>query len=223
MGAGWLFPLALAGTVLTGAYMARALRLLWAGEKHAGPGAAVSGAVRWMGAGIAVLVALAAVLGSGFPALERLLGAEMPISTLAMGLGLSAGIGGLLLGWFVPMPRLLGPVRPWAARGFVLAGGFDALMLRPALAIAAACERLEQTIYNAVLGFGRLNPTLGIFSRQSDERAIDGMIFALVRRTIAAGARARRLQSGLIHREMALTVIGIGVIAAVLIAVPLYN
>ncbi|MBA3306620.1 MAG: NADH-quinone oxidoreductase subunit L, partial [Thermoleophilaceae bacterium] len=52
-------PLALAGTLLTGAYVARAARLLWRGE---GRSESVSGA-RWMGAALAALVALAATLG----------------------------------------------------------------------------------------------------------------------------------------------------------------
>jgi NADH-quinone oxidoreductase subunit L len=218
-GATWLVPLVLAGTVLTGAYMARALRLLWAEP----PRKTTLPPVAWMGEGIAVLVVLAAILGFGFPAIERLLAAEIQLSTLAMGLGLGAAAIGLVLGWFVPVPRLMGPIRPWALRGFSVAGGFDTLILRPVLAIARACERLDQMIYNAVLGFGRLNLTLGIFSRNSDERGIDGLIFGLVRRTIATGKLARRLQSGLIHRELALTVVGIAVIAAVLIAAPMYN
>jgi NADH-quinone oxidoreductase subunit L len=214
----WLLPLALGGTVLTGAYMARALRLLWTGKAQAPTGAGLV----WMGGAIAALVALAASLGFGFPALERMLDAELPVSMLAASLGLAAAASGLMLGWFVPVSRLLGGLRPWAARGFAVAGGWDALMLRPVLALAAACDRLDRAIYDSVLAIGRMNLTLGVFTRKSDERGIDGMIFGLVRRTIAAGGRARRLQSGLIHRELALTILGTAVIVGLLLAAPLF-
>ncbi|MFV2003488.1 MAG: NADH-quinone oxidoreductase subunit L, partial [Paracoccaceae bacterium] len=205
-------------TVLTGAYMARALRLLW----HGDAGKVSGNGVVWMGAGIAVLVVLAALLGAGFGTIEHLLDAELPASGWAVVLGLSAALSGLALGWFVSGARLLGPIRLWAQSGFAVAGGFDGVMLRPAMAIAQACERLERALYNGALAFGRLNLRFGYATRQSDERGIDGMIFGLVRQTIAAGGRVRRLQSGLIHRELALTVVGIAVVVAVLIATPLY-
>jgi len=214
----WLLPLALAGTVLTGAYMARALGLLWRG--NAGSPA---GNVVWMGTGIGVLVALVVVLGAGFAPLEKLLEAELGASILAMALGLGAALIGLTLGWFVPMPRLLGPVRPWAQRGFVVAGGFDALLLRPAMMIAQGCEALERRLYNGVLKFGRLNLVLGVFTRKSDERGIDAAIFAFVARTVAAGRKVRLLQSGFIHKQMGLTIIGTGVIIALLLVAPLFS
>ncbi|NOX41021.1 MAG: NADH-quinone oxidoreductase subunit L [Alphaproteobacteria bacterium] len=217
-GAAWLAPLALGGTVLTGAYMARALRLLWVGKAQK---TGDSGMV-WMGSGIAVLVLLATILGAGFPAVERLLDAELPTSLMAAGLGLSAALSGLALGWFVPAARLLGPIRGWALRGFAIAGGFDALVLRPSMAIAAICDRLDRAIYNGVLAIGRLNLSLGILSRKSDEQGIDRAIFGFVNRTIATGARARLLQSGLIHKELALTIIGVGIIVVLLVAVPMY-
>jgi NADH-quinone oxidoreductase subunit L len=214
--AAWLVPLALAGTVLTGAYMGRALRVLWQGNPGARPGP-----IPLMAAGIAALVALAVVLGAAFAPLERLLGAEMAEAGLAApALGLAAALTGLALGWLLPVAQLLGGLLPWAQRGFVVAGGMDGLILRPALAIAAACERLEQRLYNAVLAVGRANLSLGQSARRTDSDGIDGLIFGLVRRTIAIGAQARRLQSGFIHRELAITTIGIAVIIVALFAAP---
>lgn len=51
---------------------------------------------------------------------------------------------------------------------------------------------------------------------------IDRAIFDLVNRTIALGTRARRLQSGLIHREMTLTFAGIALVIGVLLAASFY-
>lgn len=215
----WLVPLALAATVLTGAYMGRALSVLWAGDAAEKPKP-----VPFMATGLGVLVVLAAVLALGFGPLEQLLDVRMvEAGLLAPVLGLSAAVSGLALGWLISPVHLLGPLFGLAQRGFTMFGGMNALVARPALAIAAACERLERWLYDLVLGFGRMNLSLGWLARKIDIKGIDGFIFGLVRQTIDSGARARKLQSGLIHREMALAVIGMAVIIAVLLAAPLYS
>jgi len=212
----WLLAtFALAGTLLTGAYMARALRILWRGarQKHAIAG------LGWMGAGMAGLVALAVILGAAFPPIEALLYDPLSTSSLAQILGLSAALGGLVLGWLVPGRHLLGPLLPWAQQGFAIAGGFDTWVVRPAFAIAHSCERLERSLYAGVLAVGRLGLHIGRAVRRSDDQGIDGLIFALVRGTVELGKRARTLQSGLIHREMAIAVVGTAVIFAALLTV----
>ena len=215
----WLLPLALAGSVLTGAYMGRALNVLWAGA----PGTATA-PVPLLAAGMGVLVGLAAVLGFGFGALEEFLSVEVEKpGWIVPAMGLAVGLGGLALGWFVAPARLLGPLLAPSQNGFAIAGGMDALILRPSLAIAAACERLERALFDAVMAVGRINLSFGRAARSADTDAIDWAIFGFVRRTLALGDRARRLQSGFIHRELALTVIGIALIAAALLAAPLYS
>jgi NADH-quinone oxidoreductase subunit L len=214
----WLLPLALAGSVLTGAYMGRALNALWSGAAGKPQDAAP-----FMAAGMGVLVALAATLGFGFGPLEAMLGAELPKpGLLAPAMGLAVGLGGLALGWALAPARLLGPLLGPAQDGFALAGGMDGLIARPALALAAACERVEQRLLAAVLAVGGLNLSIGAGVRRTDRDKIDGAIFGLVDRTIALGARARRLQSGFIHLELALTFAGIALVVGVLLAVPLY-
>ena len=214
----WLLPLALLGSVLTGAYMARALKALWSGAA-----ARPQSAVPYMAVGMGVLVTLAATLGFGFKPLEAMLGAHMPEpSWVIPAMGLAVGLGGLVLGWALPPARLLGPLLAPARNGFAVAGGMDALVARPALALAAACERLEQWLLSAVLATGRINLSIGNATRRADRDTIDAGIFGLVDRTIALGARARRLQSGFIHHEMALTFVGVVLVVGVLLAAPLY-
>lgn len=239
--AAWLAPVALLSTLLTGAYMARTLRVLWHGARQDHPLAGLA----WMGAGLAGLTAIAVILGAAFPFVSENLGMKPPENGFAMILGLGAALGGLALGWFVPVSRLLGPLLPWARKGFVVAGGFDAsilrpvlafaracdrlehalygavlvVMLHPALAIARACDRLEKGLFDAVLTLGRTSMHIGFASRKADQDGIDRMIFGLVHATVALGGRARRLQSGLVHRELALTFAGTGLLAMVAVAV----
>ncbi|MCF6272892.1 MAG: NADH-quinone oxidoreductase subunit L [Rhodobacteraceae bacterium] len=242
-GAG-LLPLALAGTVLTGAYMARAVAQLWRGT---GEAAAPSQAMLWMGAGMAGPVVLAVILGAGFPVLEELLGAKVVTSALAAVLGLAAAGLGIVLGWFLPPRQLLGPAFNWAQNGFAIAGGMDGLITRPALKIARACLTLDERIFKlalavgtgakavgrafntleagllkAVRALGRANMHLGRATRQSDEAGIDAAIFSFARATITTGGRARKLQSGLIHRQLAITIVATGILAAALFAAPLF-
>ncbi len=219
-----LAPLALAGTLLTGVYVARALCLLWRGEGQEEP---VAGA-GWMGAGFAALAALAALLGLALGPLARLLGAELPEGLFVAALGLVAALFGLALGWVVSADRLLGPLGEAASNGFRLGGGFDGLVARPALALARAlygldralharvqegvgggarraarvARRADALIHGGVEGAGQLGLGLARASQVTDEKGIDGLIEALVRGTHGLGERARGLQTGLVHKEL---------------------
>ncbi len=200
--------------------MARALTVLWQGPTRAARGDGTG--LAFMGAGMGVLVGLAVVLGAGFGPLERLLEAEISTSLWAVVLGLGAALTGLLLGWRLSPRDLLGPLLGWAQGGFAIAGGMDGLVLRPALALARTCNAFETGLYNFVLAVGRASMRIGRATRITDEAGIDGAIFGLARATVETGSRARRLQSGLIHRELAITIVATGIIAAALFAAPLF-
>jgi len=146
----WLLaPLALIGTLLTGAYVSRAMRLVWDGD---GTDAPVPGA-HWMGAALAGLALLAAALGLALRPLDRLLGAATPENSIALAGALLAAAVGLVLGWSVPVARQLGPLRASAAAGFRVAGGLEALVVRPALVLAALAARLDAAILRGACRF----------------------------------------------------------------------
>jgi len=233
-----LAPLALLGTILTGGYVARALRLLWHGE---GEGERVAG-LRWMGSGLAALAALATLLGFVLRPLGATLTLAIPedlVSTIA---GIVAAGGGLALGWLVPADHLLGPVRARAAVGFRVGGGFAGLVVRPALALARAVEQLERWFdagvrrigvgglavanivrvtdrrdHAVVEGIGNAALATATWARRTDERDIDGLIAGLVRGTRDLAGQARRLQSGLVHRELTLATGGVAVLLVLLL------
>lgn len=211
----WLFfPLALVGTALTGIYVARALRLLWKGEAQDEP---VAGIIP-MGAGLAGLVTLAVVLGFALEPLAGLVGGDLPKDLLTVILGTAVAISGLALGWFVPADSLLGPVRASAEKGFRIGGGFKQFVARPALAVARVTDAFDGGIHRGVLTVGHAGLAVARASRITDEKGIDGLIFALVRGTRDLGRRARRLQTGLVHKELLLAVTG-GVLILTFLAV----
>jgi len=217
---GILLPFALAGTLLTGGYMARALSILWHRnqDQKNNQSKPLTGLV-WMGAGLTGLVTLAIILAAAFPAIKTLLHFPLAenISTefLPEILGLVAALSGLFLGWFVPVQHLLGFLLPWANNGFALAGGFDNLMVRPAMAIAHGCEKLERIFYQGVLTVGRAGLKLGRVARRTDEQSIDGAIFSFVQGTVNLAAKARTLQSGLIHKELAISTVATAMILVI--------
>ena len=88
----------------------------------------------------------------------------------------------------------------------------------PALAVARGADALDNGIHAGVLGTGLLGLALAGAARRFDERGIDGLIAALVSGTRSLGARARTLQSGLVHKELLLAVVG-GAVIFVLLAV----
>jgi NADH-quinone oxidoreductase subunit L len=206
-------PLALAGAFLSAVYVARALRLLWRGEGGCGP---VTG-VGWMGAGMAALVVLAASLGLAVGPLARLVGGELPKDLLVAAAGVVLAAGGLAIGWSLPAVRLLGPATAAAERGFRLGGGFDGVVARPALLAARAADRFDRGVHAVVLGVGRAGLSLARATRLADERGIDGLIAALVGGTRSLSGRARGLQSGLVHKELLLAVVGVGLIFVLLV------
>lgn len=215
-----LAPLALIGTLLTGLYVGRALRLL-RGAPHQ---AAVSvdqtrpRGSGWMYAGLFGLALAAALLGVAAGPVSALIGAELPENLVVAAGGLLLGAAGLAGGWLVRAGRLLGPLREPAARGFRLAGGFDRLLARPVLAVAAAADRADNGLHRGVTMVGRAAIAVAGASRIADEAGIDRTIAALVSGARELGGRARRLQSGLIHRELALATIGGALILAALAA-----
>lgn len=234
-----LLPLAFAGSLLTGAYVARPMRLLWRSE---GARAADAGE-GWMRIGLVGPALAAAVLGLLARPLEALFGAALPEARGVMILGVIVAASGLAAGWWLSPERVLGRLRPLAEAGFRLGGGLSALAVQPALRLAQAVDRLDADLRGVVAAAGRrvlavaaavaradaalhrqvesvgtaaLAAALSV--RRSDEGGLEALIARLARGTRALGQAARQLQSGLVHRELALAVGGVAGLLLLLIA-----
>ena len=233
--AGLLAPLALGAALLTGVYISRALRLLWQPSGGNQTTAEPEGGAGWgwMEAGVAALAILAATLGLAVEPIGRLLDVEVPEDVAGLLLGLAAAGTGLVAGWFIPAGRLLGPVYGPALAGFRVRGGVVDVVVRPAMLLARAGDHLDRRIHAgiltagrwalgvaaggraldtvvhaAVVGVGAAAMSTARASRFSDEGGIDRLIAALVDRTRRLGVRARRLQTGLVHRELLVAAAG---------------
>ncbi len=212
---GLLGSLALVGTLLTGGYVGRGLRLLWRGDAKERPVAGIG----WMIAGLAALALLAATLGAVVRPVADLLGLPVPEDTLGAWLDVAAAVAGVLAGGLCPIGRLLGSARPWAATGFRVGGGFDGLVARPALALARLCDGADRALHRGVCEIGRGGLAVARAAAWTDERVIDGIIRELVVGTRGLGGRARRLQTGLVSRELVFTMGGVALVVALALIV----
>lgn len=216
-----------------------------AAEVPAIPGDCVAGRRRagaWMGLGLAALAGASVLLGLLVGPLEELLAARLPASAAVMVLGLLVALAGLAAGWFLPAERMLGRLRPLAESGFRLGGGLFALTAQPALRLARMADRWDDAVHGLVAGAARR--ALSIAERASsgsegmhravedvaqaavvtarsvritDERGIEALIAAFARTTRDLGRAARRLQSGLVHRYLALTAGGVAGLLVLLV------
>ena len=278
----WLLaPLALAGSLLTSIYLARALRLLWldraadgsarrtpdvaqaleaSGQLHReeieaeemesegeeGKSVKVN-AGRWMAAGTAPLAVAAALLGLASDPLEEALAGQLPEGSLAVVLGLLVTGAGLALGWFVSSRRMLGPLLPLAESGFRFAGGLQGAFVRPVMFLARRVDRadthvhalveatagsvlgltarvasLDEGVHRQVEGVGKGSLAAARLVQASDRRWIEALISALAGGTRELGRAGRQLQSGLVHRELALTTAGVAGLLVLLAGVALF-
>lgn len=236
----WLLgSFAIVGALLTGVYIARALRILWGASGE--PDKETPSVSRLMGTGLAGLALLAVLLGVVAEPLSDFLDLHIPEDVSGLVAGLVAAVVGLLGGWMRVDTRLPRAVQVAARNGFRLGGGYAGLVANPSmrmaqfgdhldraihagvfaagrgtLSMAANWNQLDVFVHRGVLAVGANSMAAARISRTTDEDGIDELIRRLVRSTAQLGMRARRLQTGLIHRELLLAA-GATVLVAVLL------
>ncbi len=224
------FATAVAGAVLTAVYMGRALHLL---RKSKNETVHKTGGIRYMQTGMAVLVTV--VLGAGFflkPAIH-FIHLEMPHATAAIISGIAAAILGLTAGWLFLSKSFKGKTAAFIRNNYSIAGGYQHLVVEPFLKLARFFNRIEtgidysvqfsgkffygfstqlfrldKVVGNLVQAVGRINLQVGRLTRLSDESGLDQFIQSISQYVKNLGSESRKLQNGLVHREMLLSVIG---------------
>lgn len=168
-----------------------------------------------------------------FKPLEGLVGFEAIEGNLPLLLGLAVGITGLVAGWvwkenFVPKNLTTS-----LQNGLSISVTLDSLVIKATIFIASRLVSIEELLValpqktaagalgvsrgmtlvdflltQQVFGIGRMNLTFSNFSNQSGEPFINSIINYLVTEVRTLGTYARRLQTGLIHQEMAYALYG---------------
>ena len=216
------------------------------GEEYAGEDVKFVAGL-WMAAGTAPLAVAATLLGLASGPLEEALARQLPEGSLAVALGLLLAVAGLALGWFMNSQRMLGPLLPLAESGFRFAGGLQGTVVRPVVLLARRVDRadsyihalvgvtagsvlgmavrvssLDKGLHRRVEGVGRGSLAAARLVQASDRHWIEALVSALASGTRELGRAGRRLQSGLIHRELALTIAGVAGLMVLLTTVALF-
>ena len=138
------------------------------------------------------------VWGLALGPIAGLVGGELPKDMLIAMIGTVVALGGLALGWFVPAGSLFGPFPRVRRTGLPpsAAASTNSWPVRRS-PWRRATDSFDGGIHR---GRDRRRACGGLAvaqaSRLTDEKGIDGLIFALVRGTRDLGRRARRLQNG---------------------------
>lgn len=226
-GNGFYMIAALLGVLFTGMYMAKAFNRLWQGNAEK-PEAKDLSLLR---TGLWGLVLI--ILAGGF-FLEKIVhsgGFSIPKDSLSEYLGLGLAIAGLLLGWIYKEKWLPQRIKGLINENYPVFGGYQKLVVRPVLWLAAATYQFDQKILAFVqnigrggLAFSRLNyvldgwveqATLGIgqsgLNFSEANKIFDDKILKFIENigqwTRKTGARGRKWQTGMVHQELVISVV----------------
>ncbi len=226
----WYFVAAAMGALLTAFYMGRALQLLRQ-PADSTPKQVVGKKI--MLAGMGTIIAI--VLGGGFilKPVVKFMHLKMPHSTTAIITGLIVAVAGLLTGWLVFNKAFKGKWAEFIRDNYQVAGGYHNLVVLPVMKLSEAAFKLEKVIRKIVFiigdffyslsktifkldeyilqlikGIGNSNLRLSRLSRVFDESGIEETVIALADFIRGSGRQGRKLQSGMVHREMMWSMIG---------------
>lgn len=222
--ASFFVPFALIASVFTGAYISRTIRLLWQGS---GQDEELSGG-KFMYISMAGLIFFVLLFYVFLTPLEEILGLPVVEGLIPALLGLIVASFGLGAGWIYRENVLPRSFLERAGNGFTISSGLDKVVIQAtfalarelnkyetafidfpttvgqsALNISEKCLGSESAFLSLVHSTGRMNLLVGIFSKERIEIFLDGIIATLSAGVKDMGMWGRRLQSGLIHQEMA--------------------
>jgi len=227
----WYFPAALAGAFFTAIYMGRSFGILWKGrsEPEEKPKK-----LAWMQLGLLTLVS-AVVAGWLFlDPLVEVAGFSVPKDNIAMISGLVVASIGLVAGWFATTPIIKNRVWMFFRDNYPVAGGYTNVIVQPVQMLANGANQIETRLLQSVFTIGTVflavgrwladvpdratayvidwigafNLKIARLSGFTDDKGIVEGIARLVDSVQRIGYYGRKIQSGLVHRELAWSVYG---------------
>jgi NADH-quinone oxidoreductase subunit L len=231
--AAWYFTAALTGAFFTAVYMGRAFGILWKGKVRPNK-KSQQRSLPWMHTGLLTLVTAVAAGGLFLDPLIEEAGFIIPKETLAMISGLVVAAAGLVVGWFATAPAYKKRIWMFFRDNYQLAGGYNRVIVQPMLVLAKDFNSFETSLLKAVFGIGitflaiarwvskvidrataYVIDWIGIFNMNiarmssfTDDKGIVEGIAGLVDSVQRLGHYGRKIQSGLVHRELAWSVYG---------------
>ncbi|WP_157627194.1 NADH-quinone oxidoreductase subunit L [Spirosoma luteum] len=237
------FSVAIAGAFLTAVYMGKAVKRLWQGtpKNEEGP------EPKQMLTAISILIAFVMAGGFFLEYVVTIAGYGLPSDSLSKVVGIVTAIAGLAAGWLLKESWFTGKVWNTVRDNFSIAGGYQYLVVKPTLAFAGYVYKVEllmqyfiqktgtsflqiahaafntDTLLNNLMnGMGTAGIALSNGTKSFEEEAVEAGVYGISATVKESGRWGRKLQSGLVHKELVITVAGMLVLIFLLIALIKY-
>lgn len=233
------FSIAIAGAFLTAVYMGKAVKRLWQGahkyEERLEP--------KQMLTAIFILIAFVVAGGFFLEYVVTFAGYELPSDILSKIVGIVTAVAGLAAGWLLKESWFNGKVWSTVRDNFSIAGGYQNLVVKPTLAFAGYVYKLELQILQFIQktgtaflqiahavfntdkllnklmnGMGTAGVALSNGTKSFEEKGVEAGVYGVSATVKESGRWGRKLQSGLVHKELVITVAGMLVLIFILIA-----
>lgn len=233
------FSIAVAGAFLTALYMGKAVKRLWQGahknEEQPEPKQMLT----------AIFILIAYIVAGGF-FLEYVVtfaGYELPSDSLSKIVGIVTAVAGFATGWLLKESWFNGKVWNTVRDNFSISGGYHHLVVKPTLAFAGYVYKIELLILHVVqktgtaflqiahatfntdkllnklmIGMGTAGVALSNSTKSFEEKRVEAGVYGVSATVKESGRWGRKLQSGLVHKELVITVAGMLVLIFILIA-----
>lgn len=233
----WFFMVSgVLGAFFTAIYVSIAVRWLWKGKAEK-PSISKK---HLMLTGIFILIILVIAGGFGLEPIVKKVGYSIPKGLWSMVLGLIAALLGLLTGWFYRENWLSGSFTKFSRENYALAGGYQNLVVKPTLKTADFFQHIDTLILKFIerIGYFGLNLSQTISKADQNVKTVVweignsgirlssfSQIFDLkilnCIKTIASsikesGYYGKKWQSGLVHKELAITIISLLILIFIL-------
>lgn len=238
------FSIAVGGAFFTAVYMGKAISQLWHGPENVSP----EPELQEMPVGLFILVAFVVAGGFFLEPLVRSAGYDIPSDIISKVAGITAAVSGLAAGWFLKERWFAGKAWNIIRENYTVAGGYQKLVAEPVFNLARLFYKVELfllklveqmgiaflTIATSALSMddvlsrisgkaGRAGLLISNASEMVEEKGVEAGVYGIASSINQSGRWGRKLQSGLVHKELVITVAGLLVLIFVLIVMISYE
>ncbi len=236
------FLLAVAGAFLTAVYMGKAISRLWHGDNKT----AIQPAPKQMIAGLFGLLALIVAGGFFLKPMVSFAGYALPSDNTSTIAGILVAVAGLASGWLLPESWFAGRVWNTIRDNYSFAGGYQKLIAEPVLQLARFVYKIDLLLLSLIQQAGYFFLRIARFARTADsslnewmiamgkaglqvssvsktiDESVEAGVYGISKSVKESGQLSRKLQTGLVHQELVITVAGMLVLIFIFIAMISY-
>ena len=223
--------------------MGKAVSRLWHGENKT----TTQAVPKRMLAVLFILIVFIVAGGFFLEPLVNSAGYTISSDTISIVAGITAAIAGLSVGWFLKENWFEGKSWSVVRDNYSIAGGYQKLIAEPVLKladvfytidllllsftqqagafflhVAHSARKTDNIVYRIMNAVGETGLQLSNVSRTMEEKGVEAGVYGISSSIKESGRLSRKLQTGLVHKELVITVAGLLVLIFILIAMISY-